>query len=567
MQMLKKTGISLVIALSLVACSSDKNEDATGGKEPTSTSAKQNAVFQELLSHVPADTAYLVANNKRVPENVMKAHVDRMKTLFTSLEGMMSSNAAEGGEKTPQEKFALALFEALGKDISVETWQKNGLVANAHSVVYGLNLKPVVRMEIASKEAVKDMIAKAEADSGYKVKWDSCAGVDCLQLGEEAQKVVFAITDKQLILTYHDGTAVDALFNHIAGKSKPENAYKAADWSGFIAQNNYSGYGAGFVKVADLLNQVESFAKAEAKKAEGAAFDEAAFRSCFGVAKKHAEYAQELVFGTKILEEKRIDYEVLLKTSPEVSAVLKGLPNDLQGFKSTADPIFNFGMNVNFANLRDALSQYINFIATTGEKQKCAAINPDQLRKSIGGLSMAMAMGLGQFKAISIAVDNVEIDEATGQPNKVEAFATITAEDPMGLLQMLAMVNPVFATLELPNDGSVVPLPAGMLPPNPVVPTLSLSRKDQSLNILVGNDKPVLQDIELAKSTFLWGKTDNQRYYELLGGVMGNIPQGNDAEAQEALKLMQSMGNVTGKVSYQVGADDRGLLINYQINY
>lgn len=568
MQMLKKTGLSLVIALSLVACSSDKNDEKTGAKESSTTSAKQDVVFQELLSHVPANTAYLIANNKRVPENVMKAHVDRMKTLFTSLEGMLNSKTEDGGEKEPQEKFALALFDALGKDISVETWKKNGLVANAHSVVYGLDLKPIARMEIASKDAFKAMIAKAETDSGHKVTWESCAGVDCLQVGEEEQKVVFAITDKQLIVTYHDGTGVEALFNHIAGKSMPESTYKVADWKGFVEQNNYSGYGAGFVKMADMMNQLETFAKAEAKKTEGDAFDEAAFTSCFGVAKKHAEYAQELVFGTKTMDEKRIDYEVLLKTTPEVSAVLKVLPNDLQGFKSTADPIFNFGLNVNFANMRDALSQYINFIATTGEEQKCESINPDELRKSIGGLSMAMAMGLGQFKAISVAVDNVEMDEATGQPKKVEAFATVMADDPMALLQMLAMVNPIFATLEVPADGSVVPLPEGLLPPNPVVPTLSLSRKDQALNILVGNDKPALQDIELAKSTFLWGKTDNQRYYNLLGGVMGNIPQGEaDVETQEALKLMQAMGDVTGKVSYQMGADDRGLLINYQINY
>lgn len=567
MHMLKKTGLSLVIALSLVACSSDKNEETAGTKEST-PSAKQEVVFQELLSHVPANTAYLIANNERVPEKVVDAHIDRMKTFFASMESMFSSNA-DDAEKTSQEKFALALFDALGKDISVETWKKNGLVANAHSIIYGLDLKPVARMEIASKDAFKAMIAKAETDSGHKVAWESCAGVDCLQLGEKEQKVVFALTDKQLIVTYHDGKNVEALFDHIAGKSKPESAFKAADWKGFVAENNYSGYGAGFLKVPEMLNQIETFAKAEAMKEEGEAFDEAAFSSCFGVAKKHAEHAQELVFGTKAMDEKRIDYEVLLKTTPEVSAVLKGLPNNnLQGFKSTADPIFNFGLNINFANMRDALSQYINFIATTGEELKCDSINPDELRKSIGGLSMAMAMGLGQFKAISVAVDNVEMDEATGQPKKVEAFATVMADDPMGLLQMLAMVNPVFATLEVPADGTVVPLPEGMLPPNPVVPTLSLSRKDQSLNILVGNDKPALQDIELAKSTFMWGRTDNQRYYSLLGGVMGNMPQGaSDAETQEALKLMQSMGDISGKVSYQMGADDRGLLINYQINY
>ena len=149
----------------------------------------------------------------------------------------------------------------------------------------------------------------------------------------------------------------------------------------------------------------------------------------------------------------------------------------------------------------------------------------------------------------------------------------MVADNPGALLQMLAMVNPAFATLALPKDGSAIKLPEGLIPANPtgVNPDLFLSQKEQLLTLMVGNDKPAVKPFKTDRPAFLWSTVDSKRYYSLLGNVLDKMPKGKNAEqekgAQQAIEMMSKMSEISSVVYTEMGADSRGVSINYSIEY
>lgn len=609
MKFFKKTAISLMIAASLTACS-DKKENET--KETTTTEVtapqpKKAEKFAEMLAYVPADTSYLIANSKPIPDEVLASQMKRLQAILGAVSANIKSaaksatdaatstasaddkgsatteatatddaaaktEAATTAETSTAEEpnvgdFLEALLKEFDGNLTKEGLTKLGIKADGHGMVYSLDMLPVIRYELANKDDFKALLSRAEKNSGYKVEWSKCGDYDCVESKDDGELNIAAVfLADQVVIAPFSADKKQQMMDHLIGKQKPEKSYSTDDWQAFLTANKYQGYSEGFINLVAMVDKLEQFALTQEKKTKGDSFDEQAFKSCFAVAKAHVNNVPKLVFGTKEMTEKTVQYEVLAQTSTDISTVLQGLPNKLEGLQQPNNPIFSLGLNLNMPNVRGALSQYINFLAKSGEENKCAAIDPVSLRKAIGGLSMAMTMGAGQFKSVFVALDQIAFDDG-GKPSKIEAFGTVVADDPMALLQMLAMVNPQFATLQVPDDGKPVKLPAGMLPPGPVAPELSLSRQGKSLNVLVGNDQMALAPLSVKESTVLWNVVDSKRYYGLINKAIEQSPQGSDADTKNAMEMMNALGDMSGVMSQQIGFDQRGIVIDYKMQY
>jgi len=597
MKLFQKTAISLMIAVSLTACSDKKNDnkETTEAEVMTAPQAKTSNRFAEMLAYVPADTAYLIANSESVPDDVLEFQMKRLETIVAALSANIKSitaaaektvgkavdSTAEKSKETAQDDSNKStatekpnvgdFFEALLKEISgnlnKEGLTKLGVKTDGHGMLYEFDMLPVVRYELSSKKAFKDLLVRAEKASGYKIEWSQCGTHDCLisKEGKELNIAAVFVNDQVVIAPFMENKK-QALMDHLLGVKKPENSYKAETWNTFITENGYKGYSEGFVKLDKMTDKLEQFLLEQEKQKQGDSFDAQAFKGCFSVAKAHVKNMPELVFGTKQLSEKTVQYEFVVKTSADVSAVLQGLPNKLTGMQQPANPVISFGLNLNMPNVRGAITQYINFLAKSGEDHKCAAIDPMSLRKAVGSISMAMSMGASQFKSIFVALDKVEFDDS-GKPSTIEAFGTVVADDPMALLQMLAMFNPQFATLKLPDNGKPVKLPAGVIPPGPISPEVSLSRKGQSLNILVGNDQMALEPLSVKENTILWNVVDSKRYYGLMNEAVKQSPQADNTDTKNMLEMMSALGEFSGVISQQIGFDKRGIVIDYNVKY
>ncbi len=527
--------------------------------------SKSGADLESLLENVPADTAYLIANKEPIPDKVMDVQMKRgqdMLAMLTESDGFKQA-AIDG--KGPG-KFFSAFLEEYGSAITSGKIEDIGLSKKAHSVIYGYDMMPVMRLGVADQEKLMAMIKRAEEKSSFKVDFSKCGDFDCFEATDpKGQMAIAAVFLKdQLAVSAFSSDKKEALKKHLMGEAKPSSSYTVANWDSFLKENNYPGYGDGFLN----LKSAFAFAKPLILQNAKGSMDDKSLNGCVAVAENHIDNMPEIVFGTKTLETAVIDYELLFKTSAVVSTALQTLANDTNIPQRTDGAIFDFGVNINFPKMRDALTKYTSFLIKSGEDNKCPAIKAQDIRKSMGGMAMVMNMGLSQFNSVYASVSDIELDKRM-QPKKIDAVISLGSNDPAGLIAMAGMMAPPLLSLKIPDDGSVTKLPDGLIPKRGgPQPDIFLSRTEKAINIFVGNDKPSLKAHDNKIPEISFSSMDLQGYLKTLAGIMEAMPDAvkNSGDMPD-MAMLKKIGEAGGKMFSTTSADKRGLAINYHIEY
>ena len=526
--------------------------------------SKDGAGFKSLLTHVPADTAYIFSNKKAIPKEVMDFHLERSQEMLS----MISKMDKKEPEKGTPDSFMKALMGDIGTNLSEGKIEESGLSLKATAMVYGFELTPVTRLTFSDKEKIMSTIKSAEKKSEFNVELTKCGEFECFipPNKNEDQSIAIVILDNHLAISVFSSENKDKMIAHLTGKSKPKDAYSVDKWDAFLKENNYTGYGDGYLNLQKLYTMAQPLIPQDIKIGTKA-LDEKEKAACMAVAEDHFKNIPEITFGTKTLTAKNMDYELVLKTSTEVSDVLQGIANKTNIAERLDGPIFDMGLNIDFKKLSSALTQYSNFLVASGEEHKCKSIDAKEIRKGMGGLMMGMNMGLSQLKSIYAGVNDIELDERMS-PKKVDAYVSIGSDEPAGLLAMVSMMSPAMMGLKLPKDGTPVKLPDGAIPSKGMpLPPIYLSKSDKSLNVMIGNDKPKLTPYANEVPEMMTFGMDGKRYYEKLTAVMKAIPQAKASNGEDPLKMLETMGNMMGHYQQEITADKRGLVVNYHVNY
>ena len=550
------SGTTLALAVSLTAVTTT-SVNAEGFFSKLLGGSKSGAGFKSMLAHVPADTSYLLANKNAIPEEVMEFHLKRGKDMLAMISKAQSEKKSDG---EGVEKFFNALLADYSDLMAKDKFEETGLSKKANSMIYGYDMMPVMRLSYANKEKLMAMIKRAEEKSGYKIEFTKCGDFDCFTstnpTGEVGMALVFL--ESQIAVAAFSPDKKEAIVSHLTGKANPKESFSAAKWDTFLKDNDYKGYGDGFINLKSVFNKSKPLI-AEGMKGK---VDDKELEGCLAVVEQHVDNMPEILLGTKELKAQSMKYELLMKTSPAVSESLQTLANTTNIPQRADGAIFEFGVNIDFKKLRDALTDYSNFLIAAGEANKCTSIKPQEIRKGMGGMAMVMNMGLSQFKSIYASVSDVELDDRM-QPKKVDAYISLGTDDPKGLLAMVGMMAPPLMSLKIPDDGSAVKLPEGVIPSRGApVPDIYLSKSEKSLNIMVGNDKPSLIEYKNDKPQMSFSGIDGKRYMEKLSSIMKKaMPDNKDME------MLESAGTMSGKFLTETSADKRGLVINYNLMY
>lgn len=563
---LMKTKYKILSSATLAIALSAGTVQAEGFFSGLFAGSKNGADLKSLFKHVPADTAYLIANKEPIPDKVMEVQMQRGKDILAMFADSDAMKKATKESKGPG-KFFTALFEEYSSLLASDKISETGLTVKANSVIYGYDMMPVMRMGIADKDKMMSMIKRAEEKSEYKVEFTKCGDFDCFETTDpKGQMAISAVFLKDhLAFSAFSVDKKEALKKHLIGESDPSSSYTEANWDAFLKENNYPGYGDGFVN----LKSAFAFAKPLILQNAKGSMDDKSLNGCLAVAENHIDNMSEIVFGTKNLEQKVIDYELLFKTSNVVSTALQTLANDTNIPQRTENAIFDFGININFKQMRDALTKYSSFLIKSGEDNNCPAIKANEIRKSMGGMAMVMNMGLSQFNSVYASVSDIELDKRM-QPKKIDAVISLGSNDPAGLIAMAGMMAPPIMSLKIPDDGSVIKLPDGLIPKRGSAPQpdIFLSRNEKAINIFVGNDKPELKAHSNETPEISFSSMDIEGYLKTLSGIMEALPEGakNSADMPD-LEMLKKIGEAGGKLYSTTSADKRGLAINYHIEY
>ncbi len=537
-----------------------------------------------LFSYVPEDTLYFFANSKPLPTDFYDEQVRQAEqVLAIAIHQMETAKKNAADNKKGKGSAAETLTADLGssragkfiQELMLEVLQnaESGKLANiglsrdSRSMIYGIGLTPVLRVEIDNPDAVMAMLKRVEQRTGFKLKFNSCDGLDCLVVADDKGQVGVALVihNDHLAASLFQNAYRDKVLQHLTGKNKPEKSYSAAQFRQFVERNHYSGYGEGFFKLQQGVENLQNVATAALKqKGEGGDIDQ--LQKCFQVAKAVVAHAPEVVMGVKSIQGRTINMEVVLKTTPQVSKSLMAIPAPLKNFEVSADPMVDFGFSANVPKLRDSLLSFMAFLGATGEKAGCKAIRKKAMDEASMGIAMAMGMGITQVKTLYVAIDELKLGKKS-QPENVSARFSLVADDPMGLVRMLSMFAPPLATVQVPDDGTLVPLPDGLLPAG--IPPVNISLKDKNLNIVMG-DKAASTTMDASKPALFWFTSDGPRYYSIFAQLMESAPPSEEItpeEQKQAAEMMRLMGQYQPWMSQMMYPDERGIVMDITVRY
>lgn len=564
---MKKTRTAFMVAIFVATTSAVTIAQAEGFFSSLFGGSK-GAGFKTMITHVPADTSYMLGNKKPIPDEVMAFHLSRGQEMMKMISAIEPSKSKDDNDGKDPEAFFKALFDDLGDKLSEEKFEDTGLSLKATSLIYGYDMLPVIRMSFSDKEKLMATLKRAEEKSGYKVELSKCGDFDCF-IGEskDDKSAAVVILENHLAASFFSPEQKDKVIDHLTGKTSPKEAYAEDKWDDFLKENGYAGYGDGFVNLKALFAKATPLIEAGIKANAKTKIDDKESKACLAVAEEHINNMPEIIMGAKTLEAKNMDYEIVFKTSEGVSKALQTIANKTNIPQRSEGAIIDFGLNINFMKMRDALTEYSGFLIKSGKTHGCKSIKEQDIRKGMGGMAMVMNMGLTQFKSIYASVVDIELDDKM-QPKNVDAYMSIGTDDPAGLISMVGMMSPALMGFQIPTDGTAVKLPEAAIPSKGLpVPPIYLSRSDNSLNIMVGNDKPKLKDHKNDKAEIFTTAMDGKRYYEKLASVMKALPPEKGTDQEKISKMMDSMGSMMGKFQQEVHADKRGLVIDYHIQY
>ena len=518
---------------------------------------------------MPKNTLYLIASSRPLPEDFVNLQLQMADDFYRSFMEIMHKETGDQ-EQPPQgttDAFLFELMKEVSASMSPEKFAALGLSANARGMVYAHGLLPVFRAELGDEEKFRATLGRVEKRSGYKLQWEKCGRLDCMNFRNPE-----AGNGGALLVVHPDHLALGIYINepgplvaHLTGEKRVAAPYSHADLQEFISANGYTGYGEGFIKLREAMDVIQPV-MVGMMNLQGQQAEVAQAENCMAVAKDVLDNVPEINIGTRSIREKAIHAELLLKMRPELTGIMKTLPASLGKMPVAQKPVFDLGLSMNIPAVRDNLLNFMTWLGEEGKRRGCAAIDADKLNEASVGIAMATGMGLTQVRALYLALNDIAIDKSTMQPSRLDARASIVADDPIGLVRMAGMLAPPLAQLQMPKDGETITLGPDVLPPG--TPPLAIGLEGKRLDIATAGSDSMTKMLPTDRPALLWSSIDGPRYYGLLGELATMAPPSPDRpDAELGIELMEMMSRMQPSVIQAIYPDDRGMVFDLQLLY
>ena len=470
---------------------SDKTKE--GGEAARTTAA------EDIFNYVPAHSPYVVGNVTPLPEPYLLKMIttwQRILPFQTKQLETLAAEAQEASKKQPEKNLinlAKAVLAEMGaiktpEDILLQ-W---GISPKASGVIYGLGLLPAIRLQIADKPKVEQLLTRLEEKSGEKMSTADFSGHSYryIEIKDKVDlKAIVSVTDNHLVagLVPGDQADLDTFLPLLLSQNKPEPPLSRSDFTEKLSQYNYPGYGDGYID----LQRIAGILRGEGEGLNLASFKALAPESGFKLQigcntefnRALFENIPRMVFGLKALTENAFDMEMVLELSTGLIDIFKKLPQPMPDIASHPDPMFALGIGVNIPELRMSIQRLLQFIIENN--QDCPDMDTARLKNFMPKLNMAMSPMISGLHSLILSLDHMETGQ-NGKPVMDTARACIAADmnDPQGRVAMGGAFIPALANLNIKTDGTPVAVPLEGLPVK--LPGLFMAIKDKRLALAVG---------------------------------------------------------------------------------
>jgi len=519
------------------------------------------------LTFAPADTPYLFANTKGVPEDIADAWGQASDELMSMRIQQLGQFANAVGQKNPEVATVLnAIKDELANVHSAkEIAQTTGLSRSALYAFYGIGDIPVMRVELTSPDAFKAFWARVEKRAGITTPVATLGKQSYWKIGGTTAKLhlLVAVEDKQMVATLAPANASEDLLKKLLGLTKPSR--NAVDRLARIdSDNGYGDYGSGFVDLpklfANMFDGKDAVTREFAKDLGG---DAAANPACASEFASLASQAPLASVGFTTYDAKEIRAGVDVQLSPGLLGALTALKQPVPGMDQKSDQsVFDMVLAL-------PLQKWQAFIkgraeAAAAKTYQCPALQSlNKFAKTAANPPVQMPPEAASLLGFRIVLDKWDIGP------QIAGRLLVASSNPAELAQKVQQTLPQFALKTIPNDGKPVAfdLPPklqamlgggnqGWIAANANALAVGIgdgeeARLGKALDAPAGNGDPLLR------------MHFDGKMYPLLGSWISRfaaaMPATSQAQVQQQVAAFNLMGKMIQSADVAVKIDAKGL--------
>lgn len=450
-----------------------------------------------LLSHVPGDTPYVFANTRKLPAALgekLAGHYAAQLAVQRAALGRLQERLETSGDAAARVANLRPLFAVLdalfaefdGRD-SAAALRELGIEPVTRSVIYGIGPLPALRIEIADADRLNALLDRVEQRAGFSASRAERAGQPYRRIDLGPVDAVLAVTPDHLLA----GLLADGLFERylplLLGQERPEESLlQTGALAAQIERHGFTGHGEGFVRLDALLDGVlgrGAGRTADVMRGIGAS-PLPASDGCIRLGAQLLAGMPRLVVGVTRADEQRLAVRGVWESTPTVAAYLQKLAAPVPGVGAPYDGLLAVGAGIDLPQLRNAIDALLRQLLARGEA--CEWVDTRAVQAVIPRLNLALGPLTAGIRGFHLRLDDLAFDPRSRTPVAVRAGLLAAVDDPRGLVALGALFNPALAALEIPSDGTPVPLPAA-IGPDGAAPPMSVAIRDKALLLTAGD--------------------------------------------------------------------------------
>lgn len=528
------------------------------------------------LSFAPADTPYLYANFKPLPDDVRQAMNKRTFALMQYSAASYKRMAQVLAANNPD--LARVLDEVATEMAGIKTPQQleqtTGFSQQAHFAFYGIGLAPVARVELANPDAFRGLLARIEKSIGQPFAVAKLDNQDYWNIGGAGDKLHLLLAiepNKQLVATLAPANADPALLKQLLGLSKPEHS-AAARLSDIDGARGYSDYGSGYLDLPKLLARL-SDSKDPVTLAYAAALGAPAPSSDPSCPAEFASIGAQIPlasFGVEQFEADHIRASLDVSLSAPLRGMLANLKQPVPGMAASPDgALFDFVLALPLEKVRAFWQARAQAVAAQPYKCPTLASLNEGFKSMAATLQAQLPPQVSSLLGVRVVLDQLVLGSSPAAPTQFAARLQVASTDPNALLQLAQKNLPQLAITDVKADDKPI---AVTLPPQ--LQSLGggasqgwIAADQHSIGVAVGKD----EDAKLASmltadagdgSGLVRMHFDGKLYdtfADFSDSMIARMPPAMQPQLQQQGAMMRLYAKWLRSVDSKVTLDDEGM--------
>jgi hypothetical protein len=568
--------VALSSALALTACGKSKEEEV---------SASILASEESILRYVPADSLYVIANVKPLPDALLDKVEPKLDRLLASydvlLQEVVAMAIAESGEDTADgaeaEKMT-AIVDELSSLMSLEGLRSAGFTRDSTAVIYGNGLLPVVRISVSDGELFEAALSRIEASAGQTMSVASIGDSAFRYLQADAVKIIIAVLENQVVVAAAPSSFGDDQISELLGLRLPASSIAETGVLKKIAEDyGYTDHYVGFVDFQGMVSTIVGDASglnAELMALAGEAMPQLS-EVCKAEILSLAGIAPRMVLGYTDVTDKEMLSQAVMELRDDIATGLAPLTSAVPGLDDEHGGLMSFGMSLDIKAARSFYEARLD--AIEAQPFECELFQEMQAGVAAGrqALNQPVPPMVYDFKGFLAVIEDIEgLDLASNMPpTSVAGRFLLAMDNATALISLGAMFSPELAGLNLEPGGD----PVRIVPPQlqGVAEALFVAMTENAIAISVGegveqNLPDALSAAAGENGTLVSFSMDASRYYSFIAEAMLLADEEDETpmspEFQKALNdIMLASSDFYDRMSARVRLTARGIQIDSKI--